>query len=114
MIAEFTPKGWLNERLVATLQREIQQSLKGDCTALLISGSTLRYRGPEGLAALVAALESVQGTHPALPLWLCHLAPTLLEAIQLAAIGERWHIVPDRATALAVLTIQDQEMRYAA
>ena len=114
MIAEFTPKGWLNERLVATLQHEIQQSLQTDCTALLISGSAMRYHGPEGMGALVAALASVQHTHPALPLWLCHLAPSLLEAIQLAAIGEQWHIVPDRATALAALTIQDQEMRYAA
>ena len=114
MIAEITPKGWLNERLVAVLQREIQQSLKNDCSALLISGSALRYRDPEGIAALAAAFASVQRAHPALPIWLCHLAPALLEAIQLAAIGEGWHVVPDRATALAALTTQPQEMRYAA
>lgn len=114
MIAELMPKGVLNARLADWLRREIRAAVARGCTTLLISGRALRYRGPTGLAHLADVLAEAHQQWPRLVLWICHLAPDLLEALQLADIGEDWQIATDRRMALAALHVEEEVLLHVA
>ncbi len=114
MIAELTPKGWLNARLADWLRCEIRAAVARGCTTLLISGSQLRYQEPTGLALLAEVLAETRQRWPRVTLWLCHLAPDLLEALHLADIGEDWRIAPDQRMALAALNVEEEVLLHVA
>jgi|GEM_PF-5908204 len=102
-IAEWTPQGSLTSRLVAQLAAQMWTTLAEPCGAVIISGADLRYRQPEGLAALLELLDEITVKFPHLHIWLCHLAPDLRAAISLGAVNGQWHIAPDRAKAVFLL-----------
>jgi len=113
MIAECHPQGALDTRQVARLRHDLLAALAHGCAGVIISGGALRYGGVEGLAQLAALLDDMRASYPWVPLWLCHLAPDLLAAIDLAGMGAQWHIAPDRATALDEMAEVATEVRDA-
>jgi hypothetical protein len=104
MIAEFAPRGALDARLVLRLRHDVLAALAHGCAGVIISGGDLRYRGVEGLAQFGALVDDLAVQFPWVPVWLAHLAPDLLAALHLANMANRWHIAPDRASALEALS----------
>ncbi len=113
MIAECHPQGTLDARQVARLRHDLLAALAHGCAGIIISGGALRYGGVEGLAQLAALLDEMQAAYPWVPIWLCHLAPDLLAAIDLAGLGDRWQITPDRASALEAMANIANEVHHA-
>ena len=107
---EFAPSGQLDHHLVGQLRHQWQVRRPQDITAVLITGSALRYQDPEGLAEFAALLEAWHAEQPSLPIWLCHLEPEIVLARQLADIGAWWQVAPDRATVLWELGMREDEI----
>ncbi len=98
-VAIIAPTGVLGQRMIRQLYLEIAHALTEHPSAILIDGEQVRYRGPAGLADLVAL-----GTRAEAPMiGLCHLPPALIAALQLAGVYADLRIFPDRAVALAAL-----------
>jgi hypothetical protein len=108
MIVECVPEGRIDTRQVARLRHAMLAALAHGCAGIIISGGELRYGGVADVARLAALLDEIQASYPWVPVWLCHIAPDFLAAIDLADIGAGWHIAPDSATARERLTVASE------
>lgn len=101
--------GWLDSRQIAWLNRRLMQAIRHGARAVIIEGTRLRYRHVRGLALLDELLEQARNAYPAIPVCLCHLAPDILGASQLADIGQTWLTAPDLATAHRILSSNQEK-----
>ena len=101
MIVELTPSGWLDTHKATRLSHDVMQAIEHGCTAIIISGTDLRYLDVLGLAGLGAVIADAHAAAPHIPIWLCHISPDLRAAATLAALdtGIGWHLASDLVTA---------------
>jgi anti-anti-sigma regulatory factor len=108
MLLELHPDGLLDRFRVAQMQRRLSHELTPATRIVLVNGASLFYHHVEGLADFLALLEDVEARGAAVAL--CHIAPNMQAAMDLAEWRDRWPIYVDREAALDALTVKGTDI----